>query len=308
MIPLVVLGIGALLGSSAVYVAGQRDKKKIQELVLKQQETIDSYEQRRKEATDREKKLRIELLLSSLQWSKERLNTLYQRSDTPLIQLERVLSLGVALEKIIKNLPADGVLDAESQAFVELVRKAQNGEALGKVDRARIEEYLDAHVGDIRQQFLEEQLVRQYSEAAIRIAELEEKIYKDELRQRALELRRQVEGEGAGGGAEMGSHALLASIERDKEKVSQSRLHLQQHGRALVVLARVCRPEEATDETQREDDRIALGIVQALARGATLAADEEQFLDYYQACYLSRAREILIEKYKIDIIRQQVTA
>lgn len=298
MIPfLLAAGIGALIGGGTAYALSSKEKEQLKKQVTQLEESHHELDERLRQATSREVQHRIEALRLNLCWAQERFTGLINSSmPASISHLERVYSVGKALELIIDALPKDGILDEETRQFVEVLTKVRSGEPLGKVDQARIEEYLDKHIGDVRRDFLEDRLANQYKADAKKIKMLLQEKDQKEIEIITLQRRSTIEGISSAGLGAM--RARVLKIDNEVEELQQS---LDDKERCLVVLTRVSRPDEA----QEHDDNVALEIVQLLSQGERLTPEESQFLDYYRERYFRSAREILKRERDIDLIFQQ---
>ncbi len=224
------------------------------------------------------------------------MKVLYEQPDAPMARLERVYAVGVALQKLVEALPADGVLAPAAQDFVDLVNRGMNGERLKRSEQARVEEYLDETVGEQRRDFLENRLSHVYKGLAARLKSLHAEKDKKDLEQDTLQLRKKVEGLGA-----EQLDAVSGRLRQIDAEIGSTKRQLQQIERSLVVLTRVSRPDAAHDPA----DRAALEIVQRAAHGTHLSDEESIFLERYRERYFLSARKLLLERRHIDLAFQE---
>jgi hypothetical protein len=295
MIP-VAVAVGALVGGLVTVFLTEGDKKELREQIVRQDESIERLKAQSLRAADREVQQRREIVRLTLEWSKSRLTTLMESPSTPLDQLERVWAVGKTLEMISNSLPADGRLASDEQVFVQLITKAQRGEKLTRVERAQVEDFLDAKLGDRRRDFLEEKLAQQYKSLLARRQDRQRE--REVAEHRAGVLARLARTGGPEAPSEQG---IVASRARQAaQDIASITEELDRIERVLVVVARVSRPEDA----QSEDDRVARDIVQRLAAGRTLTDEEDAFLRYYRQRYFGESRKLLEKRRGINIALQ----
>ena len=295
MIPFIAAGVGALIGAGVVYIFSEDEKETLRENITKMDETLAKSEARVRRAADREIKNRLELLNRTLEWSKDRQTMLLVQNQASIAQLERVYSVAVALEMIIAEVPDDGILPEAQQEFVDVIIKAQNKQPLSAKERGGVEDFLDAHVGNKRRDFLEKMLANTYKKEVATKAKLDED--KDNCEFNLIK----IEQRGRLGHDVWEERArILSRIARSDERLEEIHERIQDLELALVVVSRVSRPEIGHDE----NDDAAYDIVALLARGEALTFEERQFMESYQARYFTSAREILKETRGIDLATQ----
>ena len=292
MIPLVIAGVGALIGGGVTFFFSENEKQELRDQVLRLEEQQERMAAQIRAAATREVKQRKEILRLTLEWSRSRYATLLAANDASFVQLERVWSVGKALQRITAALPDDGVLAPDDKTFVDIVVKAQSGNKITRVDQAHLEDYLDAKVGDQRRDFLEDRLSNTIKRDKKRMGALTRD--RENLRiQRDAAVRVK-----AHGGTATTTAAVYASrLQACEFELEETRRRIENIEQCLVVLTRVSRPEEA----QTEDDQTALDIVKLLASGESLTDAERDFIVYYRDRHFRAARDILRARRGIDI-------
>lgn len=296
MVPFVIAGVGALVGGGFMYFFSESDKNRMRESMVNADEALQESERRVKHASDREARQRYEQLRRTIEWTKDRQSALLQNTSAPLTQLERIHSVGLALEEIITRLPEDGVLAPEDKVFVDVIIKASSKQPLTAVDRAHVEDYLDSNVGAKRKEFLILMLSSSYRRDSARKRQFEEE--RDDKEIELFKIRQRVRL-----GQDLIAHQerVAARIARIDERLAELADRLQDVETALVVIARISRP----DFEQDRDDAAAYEIVTYLAREESLTMQERRFMDAYKMKYFVSAKNILKREHGIDIVTQE---
>jgi hypothetical protein len=282
MIP-VAIGVGALLGGLITIIFSEADKKELREQIVRQDDTISRLQQDVRRASDREVQQRKEILRLTLEWSKGRLETLMQAPSTPLGQLERVWSVGQVLDGLCRSLPADGVLPPADKAFVDAIAKVRQGAQLTQVERALIEDHLEAVLGNQRRRFLEDRLTQQYKSVVKQRAARNAERDKASLQLAAHELVERTSKK------RHPEQPILASrIARCGEEIEAFTRRIEQLEFALITLSRA-----ESNAGSQQDDEIARELALRLAGGRELTGEEARFLEYYRDRYFAQACEEL---------------
>lgn len=292
MIPPVIAGVGFLIGVAIKHWLDSEEKETLKADLLVAEETLAKAQDALRQSADREVKQRHETLRLTLEWTRTRLSELLTDESASLARLERVYSTGIALGKIIENLPKDAILSKQDSDFVGIIARGMNGERLGKSEASQIDDYLNSKVGVVRRDFLENRLSAQYK----RLTKTRQRLQfeNDELEQRlAVDEQRVRIGKVSIPDLDVKRSRLRAN----EEEIKRLGGSIDQIEMSLVVLTRVSRPEEA----QGQDDDAARDIVGLLARGTRLTDEENAFLRHYQMKYFASAREILKRRRGIEI-------
>lgn len=292
MIPYLIAGVGALIGAGVKHYFDEQEKQELRDQALRLEEQQERMTAQIRTAASREVQQRKENLRLTLAWSKSRYTTLLAANEASLMQLERVWSVGKALQGIAAALPDDGVLAPDDKTFVDIVMKAQNGAKITRVDQAHLEDYLEAKLGDQRRDFLEDRLSNTLKRDKRRMGKLVQERERLRIEHDAAARVR------AHGGAATTPAAVYASrLQACEVELEETRRRIEDVEPCLVVLTRVSRPEDA----QTEDDQAALDIVKLLASGEKLTDAERAFILYYRDRHFRAARDILRTRRGIDI-------
>ncbi|MBK7402414.1 MAG: hypothetical protein IPJ34_40820, partial [Myxococcales bacterium] len=194
MIPIVLLGVGALVGAVTTYVIQERDKTRLKEHIGVLEKSHRELEEQLARATEREVRHRFERLQLLLQYSRSRLEVLLHERDVPLDRMQRAWSTGKAITMLIQTLPADGTLSAQAERFVELLVKAQVGQKLTRDEIRSLDDYLADQVPGAVREFFEDQLSSMYRQHQRHPRHAVYTPHREARELRALKLREDVEG------------------------------------------------------------------------------------------------------------------